>query len=568
MNHRYFYMLFFLITVLLLGCGQSQTPPTLGEILEAEIPRLMEKAEVPGLSIAVVKNGVLFWSGAFGIRSGETGEPVDEATIFEAASISKTITAAAALKLVERGQLDLDTSIFEYIPFPSSAKDERLRKITPRLILTHTTGLPNWGARIIREPGTLYGYSGQGFLFLGQAIERISGQTLEEFARQEIFEPLGMTHSSYVWNDLYAANGATGHDQYSVPQPRRRNTSPNGGASLLTTARDYATFLCAILNDEVLKPETIQKMLTPHVQATRWGKTEPDEHIHWGLGWGIQPGTDENAFWHWGNNMDLRGYTVASKNKKEGLVFFTNSENGFALAETLVALLNPDLQWSMKWLDWERYDHPVRVARRLVEQTFLNEGKEAGLERLNGVRKENPELFGTDDILQLASYLTGRLKSEEAASLYRLVVDLEPKRIQPRLALAMAVLDMEEFEEAEKSFSDVLDLASGNRTAKTGLQWAKDLAAANKNPVSIPTDRLQAYAGAYGPRLIEFRDGVLYYKREDRPEFRLLAVSSNTFSLVGYHRFRLRFNLNSEGRIVSVTGLYIEGREDISERTG
>ncbi|MCJ7680718.1 MAG: hypothetical protein MUP70_08335, partial [Candidatus Aminicenantes bacterium] len=68
MNHRYFNVLFFLITVLLLGCGQSQTPPTLGEILEAEIPRLMEKAGVPGLSIAVVKNGVLFWSGAFGIR--------------------------------------------------------------------------------------------------------------------------------------------------------------------------------------------------------------------------------------------------------------------------------------------------------------------------------------------------------------------------------------------------------------------------------------------------------------------------------------------------------------------
>ena len=557
-----------LLSVLLSSCGQGQAPPTLEEILEAEIPLLMEKAEVPGLSIAVVKNGEIFWSGAFGVRSTETKEPVDDETMFEAASITKTVTAAAALKLVERGQLDLDTSIFEYIPFPSSAKDERLRKITPRLILTHTTGMPNWGARIIREPGTLYGYSGQGFLFLGQAVERISGQTLEEFARKEIFEPLGMMHSSYVWNDLYAANGAIGHDSHGLPQPRRRTTSPNGGASLLTTSRDYAAFLCAVLNDKVLEPETIKMMLTPHVRAAKWGETDLDEHIQWGFGWGIQPGTDENAFWHWGNNMELRGYTVAYKNRKDGLVFFTNSENGFALAEPLVSLLTPDPQWSMKWLDWERYDDPLRLARRSVEGAFLNEGAVAGLERLKTVRSELPDLFSARNLHELASFLSDRGKPEEAAALFREVVGMEPKLIFPRLGLALALLDMEEYGEAERTFGDALGLASGNRTAQIGKRWAKDLAAVQKNPVLVSLERLQSYAGAYGPRLVELRDGDLYYNREGRPEFRLLAISSNTFSLIGYHRFRLRFNSDSEGRVVSVTGLYIEGREDKSERTG
>lgn len=86
---------------------------------------------------------------------------------------------------------------------------------------------------------------------------------------KEIFDPLGMDHTSYVWNETYAANGACGHDSYgSVPALRKR-TEPNGGASLLTTASDYAAFICAVLNAEGLSQETINQMISPHVQVTK-----------------------------------------------------------------------------------------------------------------------------------------------------------------------------------------------------------------------------------------------------------------------------------------------------------
>ena len=120
------------ILLLLSTCliaSSCRKEPSLGEILEVEIPKLMEAADIPGMSVAVVREGAIVWSGAFGLRNRDTNEPVDENTIFEAASLTKTITAAAALKLVERGELELDRPLAEYLPYPKLAKDERYKKM-------------------------------------------------------------------------------------------------------------------------------------------------------------------------------------------------------------------------------------------------------------------------------------------------------------------------------------------------------------------------------------------------------------------------------------------------------
>ena len=172
------YLLAFGLALLLIPSCRTQ--PSLGETLETEVPKLMEAANILGLSIAVIQDGEIAWSGAFGIRSRETNEPVDENTIFEAASLTKTVTAAAALKLLERGELELDTPLSEYLPYPKLAADERYKKITARHVLTHTTGLPNWGNKLLREPGESYGYSGEAFLYLGRTIEKLTGMTLED----------------------------------------------------------------------------------------------------------------------------------------------------------------------------------------------------------------------------------------------------------------------------------------------------------------------------------------------------------------------------------------------------
>jgi CubicO group peptidase (beta-lactamase class C family) len=549
------------------GCSGPPAPPGLDAILDEEIPKLMDVAEVPGLSIAVIRDGVIFYAGAFGVRSTETGEPIDTDTIFEAASLTKTLTAAAALKLVEEGKLDLDTPLCEYLPYPKLAGDERYQKITARLVLTHTTGLPNWGNRLIREPGELYAYSGEGFLYLGRTIEKISGQGLGDFARENIFTPLGMTRTSYVWTEDYAANGAQGHDRHGVAQALRQRDEANGGASLITTPTDYARYVCALLNGEVLKPETIAQMLSPQVHATKWGKTDLDEHISWGWGWGIQPGVNGNGFWHWGNNGDLRGYTVAYGDKNEGLVFFSNSENAFGLAEPLVALITDETQWSMQWLDWERYDDPQRVARRSVEKAFLEQGAEAGMTRLAEVKQQYPDLFDLGEMGQTAQLLLDQRKFEEAAALFSRMVELEPKRMQAWEGLGLVEMEQKHFKEAIQAYEKALAINPNRRMAKTAVPWIRELMAAEGKTVDVPASLLEKYAGDYGPRKITLREGRLFYQREGRPEYRLKALNRSTFLLEGYLRFRLQFVTNSQGEVTSVSGLYIEGRTDMNKRS-
>jgi len=527
----------------------------------------MEAADIPGLSMAVIRNGKIFWSGAFGVRSRETNEPVDENTIFEAASLTKTVTAAAALKLVERGVLDLDTPLAEYLPYPKLAGDERYKKITARHVLTHTTGLPNWGNKLLREPGELYGYSGEGFLYLGHTLEKLTGMTLEEFARKEIFEPLGMSRTSYVWTELYAAHGASGHDRHGFPNPLRRRADPNGGASLITTAKDYATFLCAIMNDQVLKPETIDMMLTPHVKATSRREEEKlDDHISWGFGWGIQPGETENGFWHWGDNGDLRSFTVAYRERKEGLVFFANSENLFAIAESLISLVISDPQYAFGWLTYKRLEDMERDAQMKVEKAFVGGDIETALNMLEQMRNQQPESFKTRDLNNIARYLTEREKNDEAEAILKYILRLDPESDTAWSGLARLYFETGRNKESLECLQKALKLDPKNSFAKMCLPWVTEVFQAEEKPVIIPEETLAKYAGAYGPRHVRVQEGRLYYQREGQKEFELVPLSEDTFSLKNRGIFRLRFVSDESGKVSKVIGIYLGGRTDESLR--
>jgi len=107
------FCLFFLSFVFFSSCTKQSEEEILASTLEKEIPRLMEAANIPGLSIAVVRDGNIAWNKAFGVKSRQTKEPVNENTMFEAASLTKTVTAYAAMRLVEKGRLELDRPLHE-----------------------------------------------------------------------------------------------------------------------------------------------------------------------------------------------------------------------------------------------------------------------------------------------------------------------------------------------------------------------------------------------------------------------------------------------------------------------
>src|SRR5271167_1564548 len=124
--------------------------------------------------MVVIRNGKTTWVHGFGIKESTTGQPVTVETVFEAASLSKPVFAYGVLKLVEQGKLGLDVPLTTYLPKPYIAGDERLAKITARIVLSHRTGFPNW-------PGERFSYSGEGYIYLQRVVEKITGKPLNEY---------------------------------------------------------------------------------------------------------------------------------------------------------------------------------------------------------------------------------------------------------------------------------------------------------------------------------------------------------------------------------------------------
>lgn len=331
------------------------------ETLADSIPRLMELGDIPGLSVAVVRADSVSWSGAFGVRDRRSGGDVDEQTVFEAASLGKTLFSYVTLRLVDRGIIDLDTPLVQYASYQRLAADPRHRRVTARMCLCHTTGLPNWGTSFVAEPGSRFTYSGEGILFLRTTLESVTGLSLEDLARQEAFEPLGMTSSSYLWRQAYATNHAAGHDNQGRPQPRRRCPGGSAAASLHTTARDYARFLEACLSGEGLSPASHAKMIQSQTQADLGGSSTVRDHVGWSLGWGTMDGADGELIWQWGDNGDTVALAVGDPGTGDGLVYLANSATGLSVAHELMAAVLPERPWCLETLGYQRYNGPKRV---------------------------------------------------------------------------------------------------------------------------------------------------------------------------------------------------------------
>jgi CubicO group peptidase (beta-lactamase class C family) len=339
----------------------TQTGATILQ-LEKDVPELMKKDIVPGLAIAVIRGGKTTWLHGFGMKEIKTGQPVTGKTVFEAASLSKPVFAYAVLKLVEQGKLGLDVPLTTYLPKPFVEGDERLAKITARIILSHRTGFPNWPAddgsvSIYFTPGERFSYSGEGYIYLQRVVEKITRKPLNEYMTQAVFTPLGMTSSSYVWRPDFDALTATGHDSDGKPTELVKPAEALAASTLNTTAKDYALFVEAVLNGKGLKPATLREMETPEIaldpECRICIKHEPKQlskNLFWGLGWGIERKDGTDVLWHWGDNGSFKGFVMADPKTKSGVVMFANSENGLEVGKPLVDEVMGRGSLAFEWL--------------------------------------------------------------------------------------------------------------------------------------------------------------------------------------------------------------------------
>lgn len=345
--------------------------------VDDDIPRLLRLASVPGLSLALI-GGAAPVLRSYGVRRAGTDQPVTPDTVFEAASLGKPVFAYLVLRLAEGGALDLDRPLREYLPLPDPS-DARAAKITARHVLAHGAGWPEWRSerdeplRTAFEPGSRFSYSGEGYYFLQRVVEHVTGKGVERLAEEHVFRPLGMRRSGYVWRpemdtDLSVPHTAAGEPKESngvrtgrefrglvgesgrspedwtaedaeraLPRVEPRwpvvpvNLLPNAAWSLLTTARDYASFVGHLLGTPGAVPggrALLERMTTPQVEI--------NERVGWGLGLGLERLDGRQLFWHWGDNPGYKNFVVGDAAARRAVLVFTNGDGGQKVYERVV----------------------------------------------------------------------------------------------------------------------------------------------------------------------------------------------------------------------------------------
>lgn len=320
---------------------QAQSPR---QSLQEALPAMLDSAQIPGISIALIENGTISWSAGLGMKDPVTKEPVTKTTIFRGASLGKPLFAYGVLKLIDEGTIALDTPLVLYVPtgyleetfFKSPVTDERMRLITARMVLNHTSGLPNWRPEgkpltTLFAPGSRYSYSGEGYYLLQRVVEYLVKVPIEAFMQRTVFKPLGMVHTSFVYqpaDSSYYARSYDGAGKLVRNEPEPANVA----YTLRTTAEDYARFIAATM----MKHDPIAKaMLSSQVSTDI---CQPGQ-VSWSLGWATQHTPEGTLFCQWAKSPTASGYVIGSADQKTALVYLVNVANqGLRIAGRLVRL--------------------------------------------------------------------------------------------------------------------------------------------------------------------------------------------------------------------------------------
>lgn len=235
----------------------------------------MDSLKIPALSIAIIQNGRVMYYKATGIKNDKQ-DVIDSTTVFEAASMTKPVFAFAVHKLIEKGKLNLDSPLYKYYPYDDIDYDDRYKLLTARMVLSHTTGFPNWrngGELTIKsEPGTKYGYSGEGFEYLGLVVKHLLGKKIQDIVEQEVFRPLSINNSFLIKNKYvldHLADGLKDNKEWG-----RNNIwlQPHVALSLCTDAKEYAKFVIMLMKEGRSSTGTFQQMSLPQIQieTNKW----------------------------------------------------------------------------------------------------------------------------------------------------------------------------------------------------------------------------------------------------------------------------------------------------------
>ena len=336
--------------------GPAGTIRTRGE-LEAFIEERMTDLKVPGSSVAIIEDGALAFHYASGVANVETGEPVTSCTLFQGASITKPMFGQFVMTFVEDGVLDLDRPLYEYLPYAAIEDDERYKRITARMALTHQSGFPNWRTDfpdnklfIQFDPGAGFSYSGEAYQYLALVLQEIAGVDaagLETLFQERIARPAGQYQTQIVPDEDILARTARPHKAGRLIQSGSAHLYSDFGSAygVHSEARDFSKWLISLLNEEGLSTGGFEAYFEPQgVPLPEDSSQRQSGLVDYALGFAIFEAPFGDVYAHGGNNPGYTSFIVLDRAHRWGVVIFTNNNqaNTFWLDLILFLGLPPE----------------------------------------------------------------------------------------------------------------------------------------------------------------------------------------------------------------------------------
>ncbi|TCJ01983.1 serine hydrolase domain-containing protein [Cytobacillus praedii] len=323
------------------------------ELIEKYMETALDKYQIPGASLAIVREGQLWFQKSWGIQGN--GDPVTEDTLFTIGSVSKPLTSLAIMKLVEKGMIELDQEIDYYLPsFQYNVKGFD-KKITIRNLLTHTSGISSYEGlkiadqnlrgekaiseavkklnhvKLTYEPGSVHQYSAANYLLLGRIIEKITGETFSDFMDTEIYTSLGMNRTVSSFEEASKLGYQPGYHSFFGKPIKSKMIFDDSGVPygyIASSANDMAKYLLFLLDSkDLLSDELFKEYISPQVHRK--------DEMYYGLGWRISTDNEDPYIFHGGETPDSRAELYMNHKNDYGFILLTNKND---MSETMSTL--------------------------------------------------------------------------------------------------------------------------------------------------------------------------------------------------------------------------------------
>ncbi len=343
-----YFSLLILISILLSSCKTNSNKNSIVNIYKHKVPiksfnefidAKMKEMNINGLSLAIINNGQIAYHTVKGYADVEEKKLVTNETLFEGASISKPLFAYTAMKLVDDGLLDIDKPLYKYWKdkYHGISDDdfEAFKTITARMVLSHSSGFPNWRSDwnhldLLFKPGTAFGYSGEGYMYLERTIEIILNtdyKGVERYFQNKVASQLKMSNTSYLPNaEMFIKKASPYRGDLKLERKEKSPPEFNAAAMVHSEALDYSKFVCALLDRKGLTEKSLNALFTDNTLITKESDFGKDGVEAWTLGLSKYKLNSKTLYGHIGNNEGFTAMFLMEKDTKWAIVVFTNGE--------------------------------------------------------------------------------------------------------------------------------------------------------------------------------------------------------------------------------------------------